>query len=172
MSGYLCGKCRGEKGVSALLKKCVSCGKASILLVILLGKLICFVYCNVHLRTSHSYSWCHCDNKHFSMLSINKTLVVPISLLSSGKYMWFTLSCSHQTILYIMHCINTINVQMPTWKYSKTIIMLISGCTISCSVLSCDIWCCSSICEYICILSTGMYSVCRMDKIQYVQFAY
>ncbi|XP_065919889.1 uncharacterized protein [Dysidea avara] len=34
--GDLCGKCRGEKAVSALLNKCVSCGKASILLVIVL----------------------------------------------------------------------------------------------------------------------------------------
>ena len=36
--GYLCGQCRNDKGVSALLNKCVSCGKASVLLIIALGR--------------------------------------------------------------------------------------------------------------------------------------
>ena len=35
--GYLCGKCRGNAGVSALLNKCVSCGNVNILLIIALG---------------------------------------------------------------------------------------------------------------------------------------
>ena len=35
--GYLCGKCVGDKAVSALLNKCVSCGKPNVLLIISLG---------------------------------------------------------------------------------------------------------------------------------------
>lgn len=35
--GYLCGKCRNDAGVSALLNKCVSCGNVNILLIIALG---------------------------------------------------------------------------------------------------------------------------------------
>ena len=35
--GYLCGKCRNDAGVSALLNKCVSCGYVNILLIIALG---------------------------------------------------------------------------------------------------------------------------------------
>ena len=35
--GYLCGKCRGDKGVSVLLNKCVSCGYGSIALIFGLG---------------------------------------------------------------------------------------------------------------------------------------
>lgn len=35
--GYLCGKCRNDTGVSALLDKCVSCGYVNILLIIALG---------------------------------------------------------------------------------------------------------------------------------------
>ena len=36
--GYLCGQCHNGKGVSVLLNKCVSCGKASLLLIIGLGR--------------------------------------------------------------------------------------------------------------------------------------
>ena len=35
--GYLCGQCRGDRGVSALLNNCVSCGYVNILLIIALG---------------------------------------------------------------------------------------------------------------------------------------
>ena len=36
--GYLCGQCGNGKGVSALLNNCVSCERASILLIIALGR--------------------------------------------------------------------------------------------------------------------------------------
>ena len=35
--GYLCGECRGDRGVSVLLNKCVSCGHGSIALIFGLG---------------------------------------------------------------------------------------------------------------------------------------
>ena len=38
VTGYLCGQCRNGKGVSALLNKCVSCERTSVLLIIALGK--------------------------------------------------------------------------------------------------------------------------------------
>ena len=37
IKGYLCGQCRGDKGVSALLNNCVSCGYVNILLIVALG---------------------------------------------------------------------------------------------------------------------------------------
>ena len=37
LEGYLCGKCRGDKGVSVLLNKCVSCGHGNIALIFGLG---------------------------------------------------------------------------------------------------------------------------------------
>ena len=37
--GVLCGQCRGDKGVSALLNKCVSCHDASGVLIALLSKI-------------------------------------------------------------------------------------------------------------------------------------
>ena len=36
--GYLCGQCQDDKGVSALLNNCVSCGYVNILLIIALGE--------------------------------------------------------------------------------------------------------------------------------------
>ena len=36
--GLLCGQCRNGKGVSALLNKCVLCGRTSVLLIIALGE--------------------------------------------------------------------------------------------------------------------------------------
>ena len=44
--GYLCGQCGNGKGVSALLNKCVSCGNASVLLIIALGRQ--YIVCIVH----------------------------------------------------------------------------------------------------------------------------
>ena len=44
MTGFLCGKCRHRnKGFSALLNKCVSCGYANMLLVMALSELCCLV---------------------------------------------------------------------------------------------------------------------------------
>ena len=40
IKGYLCGQCRGDKGVSALLNNCVTCGYFNILLIIALGEYI------------------------------------------------------------------------------------------------------------------------------------
>jgi len=37
MLGYLCGKCRGDRGVSVLLNKCVSCDHSSIAIIFGLG---------------------------------------------------------------------------------------------------------------------------------------
>ena len=36
-TGYLCGECRGDKGFSVLLNKCVSCGYVNTLLIAALG---------------------------------------------------------------------------------------------------------------------------------------
>ena len=55
--GYLCGQCHNGKGVSALLNKCVSCGNASILLIIALGRqyVVCIVHVYVcYIIISHS----------------------------------------------------------------------------------------------------------------------
>ena len=55
--GYLCGQCRNGKGVSALLNKCVSCGNASVLLIIALGRqyVVCIVHVYVcYIIISHS----------------------------------------------------------------------------------------------------------------------
>ena len=40
ITGYLCGQCRDDRGVSVLLNNCVSCGYANILLIITLGNYI------------------------------------------------------------------------------------------------------------------------------------
>jgi len=37
ITGYLCGKCRYNKGVSGLLNKCVDCGYENTMLVVALG---------------------------------------------------------------------------------------------------------------------------------------
>ena len=47
--GYLCGQCSNGKGVSALLNKCVSCEKTSVLLIIALGKNCLYVCITVYL---------------------------------------------------------------------------------------------------------------------------
>ena len=54
--GYLCGQCGNGKGVSALLSKCVSCGNASVLLIIALGRqyVVCIVHVCYNIIISHS----------------------------------------------------------------------------------------------------------------------
>ena len=47
--GYLCGKCRDNAGVSALLNNCVSCGNVNILLILALGM---YTISNISYRNS------------------------------------------------------------------------------------------------------------------------
>ena len=48
ITGYLCGQCRDDKGVSALLNNCVSCGYVNILLIIALGHYIRIMTCIIN----------------------------------------------------------------------------------------------------------------------------
>lgn len=37
MTGFLCGKCQNDKGISVLLNNCKSCGTVNLLLIVALG---------------------------------------------------------------------------------------------------------------------------------------
>ena len=55
IKGYLCGQCRGDKGVSALLNNCMSCGYVNILLIVALGNSIQYsqlkiLYTHTHIK--------------------------------------------------------------------------------------------------------------------------
>ena len=53
VKGYLCGQCRGNKGVSALLNNCVSCGYVNVLLIVALGNFI--QYSPLNILCTHTY---------------------------------------------------------------------------------------------------------------------
>ncbi|XP_065908085.1 uncharacterized protein [Dysidea avara] len=55
--GYLCGKCRGNKGVSVLLNKCVSCGHGSIALIFGLVVVDIIVITVILLSSVTIFSW-------------------------------------------------------------------------------------------------------------------
>ncbi|XP_065906983.1 uncharacterized protein [Dysidea avara] len=55
--GYLCGKCRGDKGVSVLLNKCVSCGYGSIALIFGLVVFDIIVITVILLSSVTIFSW-------------------------------------------------------------------------------------------------------------------
>ncbi|XP_065907172.1 uncharacterized protein [Dysidea avara] len=55
--GYLCGKCRGDKGVSVLLNKCVSCGHGNIALIFGLVVVDIIVITVILLSSVTIFSW-------------------------------------------------------------------------------------------------------------------
>ena len=83
--GYLCGQCGNGKGVSALLNKCVSCGNASVLLIIALGRQ--YVVCIVHVcYIIISHSWHHSDHYYSIVFTLTKAMAVSIPILPTGTY--------------------------------------------------------------------------------------
>ena len=87
--GYLCGECRSGKAVSALLNRCVSCEKISVLLIVALGKKqILSMCCIINFMLKHTYifshSWYHSDHSYSIMFTVTEAMAVPISILSTG----------------------------------------------------------------------------------------
>ena len=98
--GYLCGKCHGMKGVSALLNKCVSCEKASIALIVSLGKLNdCIIYKCTFLSFIAIIDIIVITSILVCSTSITSWLY-PFLFYLQVKYLWFGLSS--QNILHVL----------------------------------------------------------------------
>lgn len=107
--GHLCGQCHNGKGVSALLNKCVSCGNASVLLIIALGMQSDSTYIHTYIYTYidtyvhslyvcvilfiiFSHSWHHSDHCYSIIFTVTKAMVVSIPLLLTGNYVCTSIS--------------------------------------------------------------------------------
>ena len=83
--GYLCGECRGDKGISVLLNKCVSCGYVNIMLIAALGLFRTGIrQYNVYIM---QFSHCRCDSDNSNSFVFYNftTMAPPVLILFTGN---------------------------------------------------------------------------------------
>ena len=96
-SGVLCGQCRGDKGVSTLLNKCVSCHDASGLLLAGLSKTT--VVADLCVRLALAVVCMHIHTHTIATTDIDCKFDTPSSLICIG--FWHTL---YSTVMHFSYC--------------------------------------------------------------------
>ena len=161
--GHLCGQCHNGKGVSALLNKCVSCGNASVLLIIALGMQSDSTYIHTYIYTYidtyvhslyvcvilfiiFSHSWHHSDHCYSIIFTVTKAMVVSIPLLLTGNYV-----CTPISLCLQLHRTKLIYVAM--YIYVLLFMQFLCQYIILCVFILCS----SVVMHYVC--------VCRLHHI-------